>query len=203
MRNLLFEGSTPGPCNIQPFTTEVASERLPVLVAKRTVRLLQDAALTSLFHSYRLELFEKPFDLFVAKAARVSYALLCASDDCSLLAAEARVIRKQRPFAKIIVLGPVPHDLEDHLDDDTVVTNCSAATLATAFSDRSVDLWSKRVGWKGPTPESWRTPEESDPTKADPSDLAEPSIAEPRDLPADERQDRIGPSVPIPPLHKQ
>jgi hypothetical protein len=144
---LLFEGSTPGHCNIQLFTKKTASERLTLLVARRRARLLEDAALTSLFHSYRLELFERPFDLFVGRAALVPYALLCASDGCSLLAAEAYIIRKQWPCAKFIVLGPVPHDLEDHLYDDTVVTNCSAATLATAFSYRSVDLSNRSVRW--------------------------------------------------------
>ncbi len=184
MRRLLFEGPAPGPCNIQPFIKKLASERLPVLVARRAARLLQDAALTSLFHSYRVELFEKPFDLFVARAALVSYALLCASAGCSLLAAEAYIIRKQWPFAKIIVLGSAPHDLKDHLYDDMVITNCSPAILATAFSNRSGSLWNRRVGWIGTTSEPWRMPEESDPTKANPSDLEHPPSAEPRKLPA-------------------
>jgi hypothetical protein len=188
MRNLLFEELTPGPYDVPPFTTKVASERLPVLVARRTACLLQDAALTSLFRSYRVGLFEEPFDLFVARAIPVSHALLCASAGCSLLAAEAHIIRKQWPFAKIIVLGPVPHDLEDHLYDDAVVKGCSAATLATAFNDRSVDLWNS-LGKTSTKPEPLRPPAESDPTKADPSDLAQPPIEEPRDLPADERQD--------------
>jgi hypothetical protein len=96
-------------CEVQPYTGLLPSERLPVLVARRTASLLQDAALTSLFHSYRVELFESPFELFVARAAPISYALLSASADCSLLAAEAFMVRKQWPSAKILVLGPAPH----------------------------------------------------------------------------------------------
>jgi hypothetical protein len=123
MRNLLSKGSMNVSCEVQPYTGLLPSERLPVLVARRTASLLQDAALTSLFHSYRVELFESPFELFVARAAPVSYALLCAAAGCSLLAAEAFVIRKQWPSAKILVLGPAPHDLEDYLYDDTVAAD--------------------------------------------------------------------------------
>ena len=175
-------------CEAQPYTGLLPSERLPVLAARRTVSLLQDAALTSLFHSYRVELFESPFGLFVARAAPVSYALLCASAGCSQLAAEAYIIRKQWPSAKILLLGPAPHDLEDYLYDDTVAADCSAATLATALSNRSVDLWNRTIGWNTGKSEPPRAPEESDPTKAEPSDLLQPPGAEPRDLPADEKQ---------------
>ncbi len=189
MRNLLYKGSINVPCEAQSYTGLLTSERLSVLAARSTVSQLQDAALTFLFHSYRVELFEKPFDLFVARAAAVSYALLCASAGCSLLAAEAYIIRKQWPFAKILVLGPAPHDLEDHLYDDTVAADCSAATLATALSNRSMDLWNRTIGWNTGKPEPRRAPEESDPTKAEPSDLLQPPGAEPRDLPADEKQE--------------
>jgi hypothetical protein len=176
-------------CEVQPYTGLLPSERLPVLVARRTASLLQDAALTSLFHSYRVELFESPFELFVARAAPISYALLSASADCSLLAAEAFMVRKQWPSAKILVLGPAPHDLEDYLYDDTVAADCTAATLATALSNRSVDLWDRPIGWNTDKSELRRAPEESDPTKSDPSALLQPSSAKPRDLPADEKRD--------------
>lgn len=176
------------PCEARPYTGLLTSERLPVLAARRTASQLHDAALTSLFHSYRVALFEKPFDLFVARAAPVSYALLCASAGCSLLAAEAYIIRKQWPSAKILVLGPAPHDLEDDLYDETVAADCSAAALATALSNRNVDLWDRTIGSNAGKPEPPRAPEESDPSKAEPSDLPQPTRAEPRDLPADEKQ---------------
>lgn len=175
-------------CEVQPYTGLLPSERLPVLVARRTASLLQDAALTSLFHSYRVELFESPFELFVARAAPISYALLCASAGCSLLAAEAFIVRRQWPSAKILVLGPAPYDLEDYLYDDMVAADCSAATLATALSNRSMDLWDRTIGWSTGKSELRRAPQESDPTKAEPSDLLQPFGAEPRDLPADEKQ---------------
>ncbi len=189
MRNLLYQGSINVPFEAQSYTGLLPSERLPVLAARSTVSQLQDAALTFLFHSYRVELFEKPFDLFVARAAAVSYALLCASAGCSMLAAEAYIIRKQWPFAKILVLGPAPHDLEDYLYDDMVAADCSAAALATALSNRSVNLWDRTIGSSAGKPEPPRAPEESDPTKAEPSDLLQPPGGEPRDLPADEKQE--------------
>jgi hypothetical protein len=105
-----------------------------------------------------VELFEKPLDLFVARAAPVSYALLCASAGCSLLAAEAYIIRKQWPLAKILVLGPAPYDLEDYLYDDMVAVDCSAAALATALSNRSVDLWDRTIGWNTGKSELRRAP---------------------------------------------
>ncbi len=147
MINLLIKGSISVPCETQPYTGLLTSERMPVLAARRTASLLQNAALTSLLHSYRVELFEKPLDLFVARAVPFSYALLCASAGCSLLAAEAYIVRKQWPFAKIILLGSAPHDLQDNLYDDTVAADCSAATLAAALSNRSVDLWERTIGW--------------------------------------------------------
>jgi hypothetical protein len=188
MRNLLYKGPINLACEAQPYTGRLTSERLPVLVARRTASLLQDAALTSLFHSYRVELFESPFELFVARAAPISYALLCASAGCSLLAAEAFIVRRQWPSAKILVLGPAPHDLEDYLYDDTVAADCTAATLATALSNRSVDLRDRTIGWNTGKSELRRAPEESDPTKAEPSDLLRPLSAGLRDLPADEKR---------------
>ncbi len=176
------------PCEARPYTGLLTSERLPVLAARRTASLLQNAALTSLLRSYRVKFFEKPIDLFVARTVPFSYALLCASAGCSLIAAEAYIVRKQWPFAKIILLGPAPHDLQDNLYDDTVAADCSAATLATALSNRSMDVWHQTIGSNTGKSELWRAPEESDPTKAEPSDLLQPSGPELRDLPADEKQ---------------
>jgi hypothetical protein len=184
------------PCEAQLYSGLPTSERLPVLAARSAASLLQDGALTFLFHSYRVELFEKPFDLFVARAAPVAYALLCASAGCSLLAAEAFIIRKQWPSAKILVLGPAPHGLEDYLYDDTVAVDCSAATLATALSNRSMDLWDRTIGWSTGKSELRRAPGESDPTKAAPSVLLQPSSAKLRDLPADESGVCAGRSLP-------
>jgi hypothetical protein len=189
MRNLLCKGSINLPCEAQPDTGLLTSERLPVLATRCAASLLQNAALTSLLRSYRVKFFEKPIDLFVARAAPFSYALLCASAGCSLLAAEAYIVRKQWPFAKIILLGPAPHDLQDHLYDDTVAADCSAATLATALSNRSMDLWHQTIGWNTGKSELRRAHEESDPTKTGPLDLLPPSGAELRDLPAQEKQD--------------
>jgi hypothetical protein len=44
----------------------------------------------------------------------------------------------------------------------------------------------------GCTWEPLQTPHESDPTKAEPTDLGGPEISEPRDMPADERQHGLG-----------
>jgi hypothetical protein len=187
MKNVLFEGSINVPIVAQRHSAERKSEKLCVLVAKRTASLLQDAALTSLFHSYRVELFQNPFDLFVSKSTPISYALLCASAGCSLLAAEAHIIRKQWPMARILVLGLAPLDLDDNLYDDSVPPNCSAAVLAIAFETRSVDLWDQGMGWNNRKASRSRVPEESDPTKADPSDLLQSPIAAPRDLPQTKR----------------
>lgn len=181
MRDLLFEGSIKGPRAVQPEITKRASERLSLLVANRTASLLQDAALTSLFHSYQVELFQNASDLFVARSAPVSYALLCASAGCSLLATEAHIIRKQWPLARIMVLGSAPQDLEDHLYDDTFPSEVSAITLQTAFDIRSVDLWDRSIGWNDRNAKPSRVPKKSDPTKAEPPDLLQPPLAEPRD----------------------
>ena len=189
MKNLIFREMFNAPCEAEPFLQTRVSERLPVLAARRTASLLQDATLTSLFHSYRVELFDKPVDLYIARSAQVSCALLCASAGCSLLAAEAHIIRKQWPFAKIILLGLAPRDFEDHLYDDTVAANCNVATLATAFSNRSVYLSDRRVGLHTGKAELPLVPVESDPTKAKPSDLLQPPGGGPRDLPADEKQE--------------
>jgi hypothetical protein len=176
MRKLLSEGPINVPTVFQGNTGQHKSDRISVLVARRTASRLQDAALTSLFHAYRVELFQDPFDLFVARSNPISYALLCASAGYSLLAAEARIIRKQWPLARIMLLGSAPQELEDHLYDDTVPPDCNAASLATAFETHSIDLRNRSIG-----------PKESDPTKADPSDLLQPPTAAPRDLPSDER----------------
>jgi hypothetical protein len=165
MKNLLSEEAINVLTVAQRTAAGHKPVRTPVLVARRAASLLSDDALTSLFHSYRVEIFQNPFDLFASQSTQPSYVLLCASAGCSLLAAEARSIRKQWPLARIMLLGSAPQELEDHLYDDSIPPDCDAASLATAF------------------------PKESDPTKADPSDLLQPPIAGPRDLPADERQD--------------
>lgn len=73
--------------------------------------------------------------------------------------------------------------------DDTVAANCNVATLATAFSNRSVYLLDRRVGLHTGKAELPLVPVESDPTKAKPSDLLQPPGGGPRDLPADEKQE--------------
>jgi hypothetical protein len=177
------------PTETQTCTANRPFERLTVLAARRTASLLQDAALTSLFHSYRMELFERPSDLFVARATSISYVLLCASAGLPLLAAEAHIVRRQWPLAKIIALEPVPHEFEDHLYDDIVAANCSVATLAAAFSSHSVDQLDQKMSWSSGTSQPPRTPYESDPTKTGPSGRLQPSLAKPRDVPAGERPD--------------
>lgn len=189
LKNLHVEGSINLACEAEPYAGVCASKRLHILVAKPTASLLQDATLASLFHSYRVEFFDKPLGLFVARASPVTHALLCSSGGCSLLSAEAYIIRKQWPFAKIVMLGPVPHDLDDHLYDDMVELDCSPAAFATVFCNRSIDRWDRPISSSPGQPEPSPTPDESDPTKAEPSDLPQPPSAKPRDLPADERQD--------------
>jgi hypothetical protein len=189
MRKLLSEGPINVPAVFQGNTVQHKSDRISVLVARRTASRLQDAALTSLFRSYRVELFQDPFDLFVSRSNPISYALLCASAGYSLLAAEAHIIRKQWPLARIMLLGSAPHELEDHLYDDTVAPDCNAASLATAFETHSIDLRNRSIGWNHREADLPRFPKESDPTKADPSDLLQPPIPAPRDLPSDETQD--------------
>jgi hypothetical protein len=189
MKNLLSEEAINVLTVAQRTAAGHKRVRTPVLVARRAASLLSDDALTSLFHSYRVEIFQNPFDLFASQSTQPSYVLLCASVGCSLLAAEARSIRKQWPLARIMLLGSAPQELEDHLYDDSIPPDCDAASLATAFEMRSIDLWNRSIGWNHREPDLPRFPKESDPTKADPSDLLQPPIAGPRDLPADERQD--------------
>jgi hypothetical protein len=88
MGNLLSEGSINVPTAAHRHMAERKSERSSVLVARRTASLLHDDALTSLFHSYSVELFQNPFDLFASQSTPISHALLCASAGCLLLAAE-------------------------------------------------------------------------------------------------------------------
>lgn len=199
MKNLFVEGSIDVPYEAQPNKAALTLERLPVLVARGAATMLQDSALTSLFHSFRVELFKSPFDLFAARAAPVSYALLCASAGCPLLSAEAYIIRKQWPLSRIVVLGAAPYDLEDHLYDETVATNCSASTLTAAFCHSSVDLWDRRNGWNIYPPEPPLILEESDPTKAKSPSLQQPTGADLRGLPADERRgaSRVASSKPV------
>jgi hypothetical protein len=189
MRKLLSEGSINVPAVFQGNTGQHKSDRISVLVARRTASRLQDAALTSLFHSYRVELFQDPFDLFASRSNPISYALLCASAGWSLLAAEAYIIRKQWPLARIMLLGSAPRELEDHLYDETLPPDCSSAIFAMAFEARSIDLWDRSIGWNHRKADQPRVPEESDPTKAEPSDLLQPPVTAPRDLPSDETRD--------------
>jgi hypothetical protein len=166
----------------------VSGDRRSVLVARRTASRIEDAALTSLFRSYRVELFLDPVDLFMAREAPIKYVLLCASAGCSLLATETNIIRKQWPLAKIVVLGVAPWELEDHLYDETVAPDCSPETLTTAFQTNRLDLWDRSTGRNLPRTEPLRTPPESDPTKAQPTDLLPPPVPEPRGLPSDEKR---------------
>jgi hypothetical protein len=197
MKNLLSEGAINVPTVAQRTAAGHKPVRTPVLVARRTASLLNDDALTSLFHSYRVEIFQNPFDLFASQSTPPSYVLLCASAGCSLLTAEARIIRKQWPLARIMLLGSAPQELEDHLYDDIVPPDCNAASLATAFETRSIDLWNRSISWNNREPDLPRFPKESDPTKADPSDLLLPPTAAPRDLPSDETRDMTRRANPI------
>lgn len=197
MKTLLSEGATNVPALAQRTAAGHKPVRTPVLVARRTASLLHDDALTSLFHSYRVEIFHNPFDLFASQSPPPSYVLLCASAGCSLLAAEARIIRKQWPLARIMLLGSAPQDLEDHLYDDVVPPDCNAASLATAFETRSIDLWNRSIGWNKREADLPRFPKESNPTKADPSDLLLPPTAAPRDLPSNETRDPTRRASPI------
>jgi hypothetical protein len=186
-KDLLFQDQPHTHRKSEPSMGMGASERLPVLAARPAASQLQDETLNYLFRSCRVELFAQPFDLFVIRTSQVSCALLCASPDCPTLAAEAFIIRKQWPRARIIVVGNVPHDLQDHLYDVAVAANCDAANLANAFISRSIDLWNKRLD-RVPDGLRWlQTPAESDPTKAHPQDLLPTGGQNARDLPAEER----------------
>lgn len=82
-------------------------------------------------------------------------------------------------MAKTIVLGPAPHDLEDHLYDEVVAANCNAATLATAFRSRSIDVWNRKIEPEAGRPVPPQALAESDPTKAEPLDLLQPAYGLP------------------------
>ena len=82
MKNTLLDEVIDRPQRMRLDTVEAVSDRCPVLVSRSAIRALQDDAITFLFHSYQVALFDTPFELFEAKAARVTYALLSTSVGC-------------------------------------------------------------------------------------------------------------------------
>jgi hypothetical protein len=177
----------------------VPSQRAELLVVSPQSRSLSEGALLRIKSGYRVNEAINQSDVFALRLGKVHLAVLSTALGPIVLRAVAESIRRQWPSARILIVGGAQSVLDDHLYDDAISHQCALEELLTALLDLSADPWNQRPqtfeldpGLARCTEDGMAAfrpiPAESDPTKADPHDLAENEI--PRDIPGQEREDR-------------
>ena len=147
---------------------------------------------------YRVTKADSPKDICLMKGI-YSFSVAVLSDMIGFLAlrASAQVVREQWPKARILVLGKVPIQFDDHLYDESVAHTADGIALLAILNKVTEDPWDRRsevheawrerVNWTAWPRQSWRI-QESDPTKMAKSTSEAGHMS---DRPADEQLRRL------------
>ena len=147
---------------------------------------------------YRVTKADSPKGICLMKGV-FSFSVAVLSDMIGFLAlrASAQVVREQWPKARILVLGKVPIQFDDHLYDESVAHTSDGIALLTMLDEVTEDPWNQRseiheawrerVNWAAWPRQSWKA-QESDPAKV--ANLASDTGLL-RALPASERLRRV------------
>ena len=125
---------------------------------------------------YRVTKADSPKGICLMKGV-FSFSVAVLSDMIGFLAlrASAQVVREQWPKARILVLGKVPIQFDDHLYDESVAHTSDVIALMAILNKVTEDTRNQtgatheasrqRLSWAGGPQRSWLI-QESDPTKA-------------------------------------